>query len=121
MARVVHFEIPTDKPEESINFYSKVFGWKMTKFGNFDYWLAGTGDEKEPGINGAIMKKNHPGQPVTNSIKVEDIDVSIKDIEVAGGKIVVPKTPIPSIGYFAYFTDLDGNIMGVMQDDKNAQ
>lgn len=121
MARVVHFEIPSDKPEAAIDFYRKVFGWKIDKFGSFDYWLAITGDEKAPGINGAIMKKNSPQQPVTNSISVPDLDASIRDIESNGGRIVVPKTPIPGVGYYAYFTDLDGNIMGVMQEDKTAK
>ncbi|MEO8147710.1 MAG: hypothetical protein ABI723_08750 [Bacteroidia bacterium] len=44
-----------------------------------------------------------------------------KSIENAGGKIVVPKMPIPSYGWLAYFTDLDGNIHGIMQEDKNAK
>ena len=35
--------------------------------------------------------------------------------------MVVPKTAIPTVGYYAYFTDLDGNIMGIMSEDKNAK
>lgn len=119
--RVVHFEIPSDNPEKAIEFFKEVFGWGFQKFGDFDYWLVMTGDEKSPGINGGLMKKNDPKQPVTNSISVQNLDEMVKKVEKAGGKIVVPRTPIPGVGYYAYFTDLDGNIHGIMQDDKTAK
>jgi len=121
MERVTHFEIPSDNPEKSVEFYAKTFGWKMNRWGDYEYWLATTGDNDKPGINGAIMKKRDPKQPVVNSINVADIDASIKAIEANGGKIVVPKSTIPSVGHLAYFTDPDGNIFGVMQEDKNAR
>ena len=31
MSRVVHFEIPADDPERAVEFYKKVFGWKIDK------------------------------------------------------------------------------------------
>ncbi len=121
MNRVVHFEIPSDNPEKSAEFYKAVFGWHTQKWGGMDYWLATTGDNTQPGINGAIMKKRDPKQPVTNSIGIKDMDVTIKAIEANGGKMVVPKTSIPTVGYYAYFTDIDGNIMGIMSEDKSAK
>ena len=39
----------------------------------------------------------------------------------AGGTIVVPKMPIPTVGWLAYFKDPDGIIHGVYQDDKEAK
>lgn len=121
MHRPIHFEIPSDNPEKAVEFYSKVFGWQINKWGDIDYWLCTTGDEKTPGINGAIMKRVNAGQPFANYIGTDNIDKTIKDIEAAGGQIVVPKTAIPSVGYFAYFKDLDGIIMGIMQDDTSAK
>ncbi|HLF35284.1 MAG TPA: VOC family protein [Cyclobacteriaceae bacterium] len=118
--RVVHFEIPSDNPDKSMKFFTEVFGWKFQKFGNFDYWLILTGDPSTPGIDGGLMKKIDPKQPVTNHISVENLDEMIPKIEKAGGKIVVSKTAIPGVGYYAYFTDPDGNIHGVMQDDQKA-
>jgi predicted enzyme related to lactoylglutathione lyase len=118
MARVVHFEVPADDPERSIRFYGEVFGWKFTKWaGPMDYWLISTGEGM--GIDGGLMKKNE-GQPVTNTIGVEDLDRSLLDIERAGGTIVVPKMPIPGVGWLAYFKDPDENIFGVMQPDTSA-
>jgi len=119
--RVVHFEIPCDDPEKTIDFFKNVFGWTFQKFGNEEYWIAITGDEKSPGINGGIMKKRDPKQPIANSINVEDIDDAMKRVENAGGKIVVPKMPIPSVGWLSYFTDPDGNIHDIYQNDPSAK
>jgi uncharacterized protein len=117
--RPIHFEIPSDNPEKAIDFYTKVFGWKFSRWGDMEYWLCTTGDDKEPGINGAIMKRINPGQPFANHISTPNIDETMKAIEAAGGQIIVPKTAIPTMGYFAYFMDLDKTIMGIMQEDPS--
>lgn len=119
--RVVHFEIPCNDPEKTMGFFKEVFGWSFQQFGNEQYWTAKTGDSGSPGINGGIMKKRDPNQPVVNSINIENIDEFIAKVEKAGGKIVVPKMPIPSVGWLAYFTDPDGNIHGLYQDDPSAK
>lgn len=119
--RVVHFEIPCDNPETTMSFFKNVFGWKFQQFGTEQYWTVETGDKGSPGINGGLMKKRDPKQPIVNSIDVENIDKSIKEIESAGGKIVVPKMPVPTVGWLAYFTDPDGNIHGVYQNDPSAK
>lgn len=119
--RVVHFEIPTDFPEKSMDFFKNIFGWEFQKFGDEDYWFVKTGDENTPGINGAIMKKRKPDQIPVNSIDVENIDKTAKEIESTGGKIVVPKSPVPKMGWFCFFTDIDGNVLGLWESDVNAK
>jgi uncharacterized protein len=119
MPRVIHFEIPADDPERSVEFYSSVFGWTFHKWdGPQPYWLIGTGEGV--GINGGLMQKNAPEHPVTNVIDVPSVDDYAVKVEEAGGMIVVPKMPIPGIGYLAYFKDLSGNILGIMQEDSGA-
>jgi predicted enzyme related to lactoylglutathione lyase len=117
--RPVHFEIPCDDPQKTMDFFSRTFGWKFEKFGPMEYWSVVTGAEGEPGINGGLMKKNDPRQPIVNVIDVKDLDAKVKEIEQNGGTIVVPKMPIPGVGYVAYFKDPDGNIHGVYQNDPS--
>src|SRR5215204_505632 len=105
MSRIVHFEIPATDPERSIDFFSKVFGWTFTRWGNEDYWIATTGENAMPGINGAIIKRREPLMPLVNTLSVLDIDQSIFDVEANGGEIVVPKTTIPQMGHLCYFKD----------------
>lgn len=115
--KVVHFAIPCDNPEKTMNFFIEVFGWTFNQFGTEQYWNVITGDEKAPGINGGLMKKRDPEEPIVNSIDVVNIDEYILKIEKAGGVIVVPKMPVPTVGWVAYFTDPDGNIHGIFQND----
>jgi hypothetical protein len=115
MPRVVHFEIPADDPERAIEFYRKVFGWEIEKWeGPFDYWLVNTGDESEPGINGAIMSRGIDGI-VKNAIAVDSVDEYIKKIEAAGGKMSMEKSEIPGVGIIAEFKDTEGNISIILE------
>ncbi len=121
MSRVIHFEIPTDNPDRAAEFYRTVFGWQIQKWqGPQDYWLVSTGKDSEPGINGGLMRRQHPGAGTCNTIGVASLDEAIANITKHGGKIVVPKMAIPGVGYLAYSSDTEGNVFGVMQPDKSA-
>lgn len=122
MSRVIHFEIHVDEPERASKFYSDVFGWKFQKWaGEWDYWLIETGESTIPGINGGMMKRRDPMGSVYNTIGSDNIDKSIEDIKRAGGAIVLPKMSIPGVGWLTYFKDTEGNIFGVMQEDRGAK
>jgi len=121
MPRVVHFEFGADKPERAVKFYEKVFGWKIEKWqGPVDYWLIMTGEEKEPGINGGMAKKEDMAA-IVNTIDVPSLDEYIKKVKANGGKITIPKRAVPGVGWLAYFKDTEGNIWGMMQADESAK
>ena len=121
MPRVVHFEIPADDPERAMAFYKDVFDWKIDKWnGPHDYWLCTTGPNDQMGINGGILKRE-PNMVTTNTIGVENLDEFVAKVVEKGGKNVVPKMPIPGVGWLAYCTDTEGNMFGLMQPDVSAQ
>jgi uncharacterized protein len=121
MFRPVHFEIPANDPEAVAKFYTDLFGWKIQSWGGpVEYWLVDTGSDN-PGINGGILRRQHPEQPCVNTIDVPNIDESMAKAESIGGKIVVPKMPVPGVGWLCYCKDTDGNIFGIMQNDPNAK
>jgi len=122
MPKIVHFELPAEDPERAKKFYEKVFGWKIVKWeGPVEYWLITTGEEDEPGIDGAIMRKEDPNMSVYNTIEVPSFDKFKKKIEKNGGEMVTEKMAIPGIGYFAYFKDPEGNQLGIMESDETAK
>ena len=122
MSRVIHFEIPAGEPERAAAFYKKVFGWSIEKWpGPMEYWMVTTGADGAPGINGGLLKKQAPTTATTNTIGVDSVEKAIVAVKSAGGKLVMPKTPIPTIGYFAYLEDTEGNLFGVLQSDANAK
>jgi len=123
---VVHFEIPANNPEKLSEFYKNLFGWKIEKMsmGDMDYWMietrAGTAQNMEKaqttaGTNGGMMKKMDAGQRPVNYVMVESVDDFSKKIQSLGGKIVVPKTPIPNMGAFAVGLDPEGNPVGIFE------
>lgn len=46
---------------------------------------------------------------------VENIDAIIRAIEGNGGKIVMPKFQIPTVGTGVCFNDTEGNVLGAMK------
>lgn len=120
MPRVIHFEIPADEPERAVKFYRDVFGWTTQKIGGpMDYWLAGTGPDDEPGINGAITRRGDRSCLV-NTIDVPSFEESVKKIEAAGGKVLMPKMAVTGVGYMTYAVDTEGNTFGIMEMDAAA-
>ncbi len=119
--RIIHFEIETEDPERVIGFYEKVFGWKFSKWqSQRDYWLIKTGEDSEPGIDGDLKKGDPAGIPCS-IIGVPSVDDFIKKIENEGGKVLLPKTAVPGVGYYAYFKDTEGNTLGIAQMDSSAK
>jgi predicted enzyme related to lactoylglutathione lyase len=122
MPRPIHFDLTVDNPERAMKFYRDTFGWKFEKWdGPLEYWMVTTGDEKEPGINGGLSKKGESGMPSMNTIGVPSVDRFSKKIQDNGGKVLMPKTPIPGVGWFATCQDTEGNIFGIIEQSPDAK
>jgi uncharacterized protein len=126
MPRPAHFEIHAADPQRARTFYESVFGWTFTPYGDA-YWLITTGEEGTPGINGGLLPRRGPapeaGAPVNAfpvTVEVTDLDEYVKSIENSGGAVAVPKSAVPGVGWLAYVTDPEGNILGLMQPDEKA-
>jgi uncharacterized protein len=134
--RIIHFEIHAEKPERAAKFYRDLFGWDINEWvipgvqlkDENRYWLVTTGPETEHGINGGLLFRRGPapveGQPVNAfvcTVGVANLDESVDKALKSGASIAVPKMAIKDIGWLAYFKDTEGNIFGMMQEDKSAQ
>jgi len=119
---IVHFEIPADDVEKLRKFYAELFGWKIEKMpGPMDYWGIATvpvddkGMPMRPGVNGGMMKRQNPEHKPVNYIAVESVDEYVKKIGELGGKVAVPKTEVPGIGWWAMALDPEGNQFAILQ------
>jgi uncharacterized protein len=128
MPRLVHFEISADNPTRAKKFYEDVFGWEIKKWeGPMDYWLVMTGPKDQPGIDGGIMKREHPltgSNDMTSfrcTIDVSSVDEYIDKVKSNGGEVATPKMAVPGVGWMAFCKDTEGNIFGIMQEDKEAK
>lgn len=126
MPRVVHFEIHAGDCQRAVKFYKAVFGWEFQKWeGPAEYWMVMTGPNDQPGINGGLVQRRGEidGQAVIAyvcTVDVSSVDDFVKTVESNSGQVVVPKMPIPGVGWLVYCKDTEGNIFGMMQSDVNA-
>ncbi len=122
MSRVIHFEVPADDTARARTFYERVFGWNFQRWeGPMEYWMATTGPDGQPGIDGALAPRQTPGQGTVNVVGVQSVDDTIQAVEKAGGQTVLPKTLVPGVGWVGYSLDTENNTFGVMQADRAAQ
>lgn len=129
MSRAVHFEIQASNPKTLIDYYTGLFGWSFNKWEGGEYWLIHTGPEEKPGINGGLLPRRGPVPEAMAAVNAFVVTVDVDDIDAvvakaaaagSGGAIVVPKMPVPGIGWLSYARDPDGNIFGMMQEDPEA-
>ena len=62
------------------------------------------------------MENMPPG--VLNHILSNDIIAATEKIERNGGAILVPKTEIPQMGWFAVFREPGGAVLGLYEDSR---
>jgi hypothetical protein len=130
---VVHFEIPADDPGRAAKFYQELFGWEISRWESaggpaegLEYWMVKTvptdaqGQPTRPGVNGGLMRRMMPGQPPVNYIGVASVDEAVRRAERLGAKLVMPRTPVPGMGWFAQLRDTEGNIFAIWQTDMAA-
>jgi uncharacterized protein len=122
MPTIVHFDIATDNPQRAKQFYGSLFDWKMEgPPGMPDYYLIQTSDlAGKPGVGGGLGKRGDPSQRITVYFGVDRIEEYSRKVTELGGKIIMPKVPVPGWGYLATCVDTEGNAFGLWQEDKNA-
>jgi predicted enzyme related to lactoylglutathione lyase len=121
MASVVWFDIAADDVERAKKFYGSLFGWKMDKLpGPKEYWHMDTGG-KDGSPDGAIMKRQDPHQGITTYISVPSVDESTVKVQELGGKVFMPKTAVPQMGYFAICQDTEKNLFALWEMNEKAK
>lgn len=106
------FEIPAYDLHRAATFYNTIYNMQMEVVHNGDFVMAYFPADK--GIGGALIQG--PGcYPNETGVLIylnagDDMDSILGRIELAGGRIIMPKTLIgEQAGYFALFIDSEGN------------
>jgi predicted enzyme related to lactoylglutathione lyase len=118
------FAINADDVPRARKFYEAVFGWGFEPWGPPNFYLIETGKQLMTAFGGALQERRElaRGQKMIGfecTITVENIDQTIRAIEANGGRIAAPKFHIPTVGTVAYFFDTEGNVAGIIQQEKN--
>jgi predicted enzyme related to lactoylglutathione lyase len=110
---VVHFEVGCRDQSRTSEFFSQMFDWSIEQAGPAAMISTGGG-----GIGGHITALGHdPHNYVTFYVEVDDVQSYLDKAVSLGGKAVLPVIDIPT-GQFSWFTDPEGNIIGLFRPSK---
>jgi predicted enzyme related to lactoylglutathione lyase len=119
--RIVHFEIPVDDQERATEFYGSAFGWDITTIPEVNYTSVATGPANEQGptesgyINGGMFPREDDIATPVLTVDVADIEAALATIGKLGGTTVRERFAVGDIGFAAYFTDTEGNVIGLWE------
>ena len=100
---IVHVEIASNDTAATRKFLEGVFGWKFKKEEmdpTMEYWTFDAGS----GPGGGLTAPMNGMPPATlNYVLVDSVEAAVKKVKSHGGKVVVDRTEIPKVGWFAVY------------------
>ncbi len=108
-----HFEFMSSDLQKAKEFYGKVFDWTFDGGGMPGYVMIGTGKSPDGGI--MVKPAEAPHCALNAYFEVSSIEETLDKVTSAGGSVVVGKTKIANIGYWAMFADPDGIPVGLFE------
>ena len=101
---IIHIEFSSKNREIDAGFFSELFGWSFNQMPEMDYATF----EAKGGPGGGL-------NPIMVYVHTDNIDETFTKAVGLGGKIVRPKSEIPGVGWYGFFTDLTGNTIAILQ------
>ena len=99
-------------------------GWaRFTPIPDLDYTMIRTNESDleevsaVPGaINGGMMQRMPGFNGSVITIQVDAIDDALARVEHLGGKTMLSRQSVGNMGFTAYFTDTEGNVVGLWEN-----
>ena len=109
-AQVIHVEVVGKDGEGLQRFYENVFGWELDKNNPGGYGLV-----RQGGLTGGIGASQDGGAGhVTFYVDTADAAETLRKVEAAGGRIIMPPTEVAPETTIALFADPEGHVVGLM-------
>jgi hypothetical protein len=113
------FEIPVLDFDRAKTFYQTIFDYEMPEMDMGTVKMGIFLSDRDHGVGGAICFGEGFVPAGANGPKAylnggADLNTVLNRVTGAGGTVVVPKTMIaPDMGNYAFFTDTEGNVVGL--------
>jgi uncharacterized protein len=122
-AQLRHFALNADDIGAAQRFYGAVFDWGFTPWGPPGFFQIDTGD---PVVQGALQQRREliPGAPMLGlegTFAVADVAAVTRAALRAGGRVLMEPTTIAGVGELVWMADPDGNTVGAMRYDPEAE
>jgi predicted enzyme related to lactoylglutathione lyase len=108
---IVHIEFSAKDRQEAGTFYAELFGWKVEQIPEMDYATFDDGKGLGGGFN--PITEDNPAGTTRVYVQSDNIEADLARSEKLGGKIIQHKIEIPMTGWFGFFADPTGNIVGL--------
>jgi predicted enzyme related to lactoylglutathione lyase len=109
-AEIVHIEFKSANFTRTTEFYARLFDWRTEQNASASYMkLSGDGAPSGGWVRADLVQA--PG-PIAY-LAVDDLAAKLKEVEEAGGRVLVHSLPFAGGGEIGLFADPDGNIMGL--------
>jgi uncharacterized protein len=109
-------ELMTSNPGAAVEFYGKLFGWKVEAMDMPDgkYHVVKAGESSIGGI--MAFPQGAPPMPPNwcPYVTVDDVDKTAKDAAALGGKLLSGPMDIPNVGRFAVVQDPQGAVLNII-------
>ena len=116
---IVHTEMACSNTAEARQFMADVFGWEFEDMpGPVPYARASVGGVPIGGVRSQM--ENEPGPYSTPYIGIRNLNATLGAVELRGGRIVVPPTPVPGQGWFFWFQVPGGPMLAAWLADPKA-
>jgi predicted enzyme related to lactoylglutathione lyase len=112
-AHVIHVEVTGKDGPALQSFYSNVFGWTLdtNNPGGYGMYRPADGEGVAGGIGTA--QDGGPGH-VTFYVHSDDPEGTLRRVEAAGGRVLMPLTEVAPETKIALFADPEGHVVGLM-------
>lgn len=101
--------------------YERAFGWQLMPIPEMGYTMVMSGPSgdqgpTEPGFINGGMRQREPGYTTPNVvIDVANLEDALRAVNEAGGTTVAERQPVGDMGFTAYLTDTEGNLVGLWE------
>jgi predicted enzyme related to lactoylglutathione lyase len=111
----IWYDLMTPDTAAAARFYGNVVGWKAGDFdAQSDYTLWHADDGSAVGGLMTLPDGMPSGPGWSVYFHVADVDTAITEVELSGGKLIVPPQDVPGAGRFAMVADPQGVMFYVM-------
>ena len=115
----IWYELMTNDPDASQNFYAGLIGWTFKDSGNpdMDYRLFSSATAEVGGFFSLTKEMTDGGaQPFwAGYVAVDDVDASVTDMKAAGAAVHMEPHDIPMVGRIAFMADPQGAMFYLMK------
>jgi len=119
--KIIWADIFTENVEQTISFYTEVFGWTVKEFeseGNIYHFFINNG-KPVAGIVPQLSVSNKSNDAVwINHISTADINEAVKKASSKGAKTLFPPKPFGTRGIDAIISDPQGALIGLLESNS---